>query len=137
MISIVKRIKSIPSFEGYYASEDGKIYSTLGKGCRDKYNIDKRVPPKELKYRKTKTGYCRVCMRRDYSTKREDVYVHRIIGDLCIPNPNNFPEINHKDCDTTNNSKNNLEWVDRKTNLDYAFTNGNMTRNNKGQFTHK
>ena len=99
----------IPDFAGYYASEEGKIYSTLAQGCVDRYNLSKRVEPKELKYRKTKKGYCRVYMRRESTNKREDVYVHRIIAQLFIPNPNNLLEVNHKDSNPSNNHKNNLE----------------------------
>ena len=134
---VVVRIAEIPEFPGYYAGKNGKIYSTLAKGCRDRYNLDKRVPLKELNYRMTKGGYCRVCMRREDSESREDLYVHRIIGQVFIANPENLPEINHKDCNKLNNKVDNLEWVTRKDNLQYAIDFGYMTRNNKGQFAHK
>ena len=48
-------------------------------------------------------------MRRESTNKREDVYVHRIIAQLFIPNPNNLLEVNHKDSNPSNNHKNNLE----------------------------
>ncbi len=136
MKSIVERVLPIPDFDGYYASKKGKIYSTLGKGCRDRYNLEKRVFPKELKYRITKNGYARVYMRKNNS-KRVDVYVHRIIGDLYVPNPNNLPEINHIDNKRLHNEDINLEWVTREENINHAMNYGYMTRNEKGQFTHK
>ena len=137
MISIVKRLLPIPSYDGYYASQEGKIYSTISKGCRDRHNIDKRTSPKELKPRITKNGYGRVYMRRDDTNIREDVYIHRIIGLLYIPNPNNLPEINHKDCNRLNNNYTNLEWTDRKGNNEYAIKYGYMKKKEKGQFIHK
>ena len=87
--------------------------------------------------RYTKHGYGRVCMRRESTNKREDVYIHRIVAELFIPNPKNLPEVNHLDNNRGNNKAINLEWVSRIDNLNYAITNGNMARNNLGQFTHK
>ena len=136
MKSVVERILPIPGFEGYYASKKGKIYSTLSKGCRDRYNLEKRVPPKELKYRITKNGYARVYMRNN-NYNRVDVYVHRIIGELYVPNPNNLPEINHIDSVRLHNENTNLEWVSREENINHAIKYGYMTRNEKGQFIHK
>ena len=133
----IEELKEIPDFCGYYASKEGKIYSTLAQGCRNRYDLSKRVEPKELKYRLTKKGYCRVYMRRESTNKREDLYVHRIIASIFIPNPLNLPEVNHIDNNRTNNSVDNLEWITRKDNLAYAFSNGNMTRDNLGRFTHK
>ena len=71
--------------------------------------------------------------------KREDVYIHRLIGILFIPNPDplNKIEINHKNCNPNNNYINNLEWVTRKENIDYGYKYGFMNRNDKGQFCRK
>ena len=134
---IVERITPIPEFSGYYVSPSGNIYSTLAKGCRNKYDLNKRVLLKKIKPRYTKNGYCRVCMRRDNSIKREDQYIHRIVGQVYLENPNNYSEINNKDCNPSNNHKDNLEWVSHKENLQYAIEFGNMKRNKKGQFEHK
>jgi hypothetical protein len=46
--------------------------------------------------------------------------VHRLVAKAFIPNPNSLPEVNHKDCDGHNNSADNLEWCDRKYNINYA-----------------
>lgn len=130
-------LKEIPDFSGYYGSKDGKIYSTLVQGCRNKYDLNKRVKPRELKYRKTNKGYCRVYIRRDSSNKREDLYVHRIIAQLFIPNPNNLSEVNHKDCIRDNNNVDNLEWVTQIENYNYALNKGSLTRNELGQYSRK
>ena len=76
-------------------------------------------------------------MRRESTNQREDVYIHRIIAELFIPNPNNLPEVNHLDCNRANNKAENLEWTTRKDNLIYALEKGYMARNKLGQFTHK
>lgn len=129
----------IPDFTGYKADKQGNIYSMIPKGCRNRFDKTKWLStPKLLSYRVTKTGYCRVYMRRDSTDKREDVYVHRIIALLFIPNPNNFSDVNHRDSNPTNNSVGNLEWLSHKDNLEYGFSEyGNKTRNELGQFKHK
>ena len=45
--------------------------------------------------------------------------VHRIMATCFIPNPNNYPEVNHKDNDPTNNAVSNLEWCTHKYNIAY------------------
>ena len=134
---IIIKLKEIPDFAGYYASEEGEIFTTLKQGCRNRYDLSKRTEPRKLNVRYTKHGYGRVYMRRESTNKREDVYIHRIIAELFIPNPNNLPEVNHLDNDRGNNKATNLEWVSKIDNLNYAMTNGNMKRNSLGQFTHK
>lgn len=51
---------------------------------------------------------------------RRFVLVHRIVAQTFLPNPCGLPEINHKDCCGANNAVNNLEWCDRKYNINYA-----------------
>ena len=76
-------------------------------------------------------------MRRDSTNKREDVYVHRIVAEMFIDNPNNLSDVNHKDSNPENNHVDNLEWLSHRDNLEYGFTYGNKTRNKLGQFAHK
>lgn len=125
----------IPDFIGYYADKDGNIYSTLKKGARNAYDITKRVFPTKLKYRLTKKGYARVYMRRESTGKREDVYVHRIIAEMFIENPNNYETVNHINCDKTDNRVENLEWMSRIDNVKYAMEVGVLGRDDKGRFT--
>ena len=129
-----KELYEIPDFTGYYVNRNGEIYSVLKRGCRDKYNIKKWTSPKKLKNRYTEEGYARVCLRRDSTGKREDVYVHRIVALVFIPNPNNLQEINHLDCNRGNNNVENLEWITHKDNLKYGENVGNISRDSLGRF---
>lgn len=50
--------------------------------------------------------------------------VHRLVGELFIPNPEGYPYINHIDGDKSNNHINNLEWTTARENIRHSFANG-------------
>ena len=124
----MNKLYEIPDFAGYYADREGNIYSTLKQGCRDRYDLSKRIEPFKMNYRLTKKGYARVYMRRESTNKREDLYVHRIIAKLFIDNPNNFETVNHKNCNRTDNRVENLEWLTIEDNLRHAMEVGSLGR---------
>jgi hypothetical protein len=51
---------------------------------------------------------------------KKSVFVHRIIAEAFIDNPNNYCCVNHKDLNRQNNSIENLEWVTSKMNAEHA-----------------
>jgi hypothetical protein len=71
-----------------------------------------------------KDGYRNVRLHRD--GKERTLYVHRLVAQAFIPNPDNLPEVNHKDEDTTNNRVDNLEWCSSKYNSNYGV--GSLVR---------
>lgn len=46
--------------------------------------------------------------------------VHRLVAEAFIPNPDNLPEVNHKDENGLNNSVDNLEWCSHQYNIEYS-----------------
>lgn len=99
-----------PLFNDYYATEDGKIYS----GKSNKY----------LSTRKSKRGYALVNLSIDGKCKTFSV--HSLIAKAYIPNPDNLPEINHKDGNKENNNVSNLEWCTSSQNSVHALREGLM-----------
>lgn len=55
-------------------------------------------------------------------------YVHRLVAKAFIPNPNNYPEINHLSGDKTDNSITNLEWCTHQYNIEYREKSGKAQR---------
>jgi len=51
-------------------------------------------------------------------------YVHRLVCIHFLENPNNKPDVNHKDCNKSNNHVDNLEWVTKEENMRHASNNG-------------
>ena len=49
--------------------------------------------------------------------------VHRLVASAFIPNPDNYPEVNHKDFQRDNNSVDNLEWCNHQTNCQHSSSN--------------
>ena len=68
-----------------------------------------------------KQYYCNGYMQVKVSGKQ--IYVHRLVAQAFIPNPDNKPQVNHKDGNKANNNVNNLEWVTNKENISHAYEN--------------
>lgn len=110
--------KDIRGYEGYYQiSSCGRIKSLdrKVKHLKGGYAIKKG---KILKQCYDKDGYLLVVLYKN--NKKRTRRVHRLVAMAFIPNPNNYPQINHRDEDKTNNTVQNLEWCDAKYNNAYG-----------------
>jgi len=81
-----------------------------------------------LKKYDTKDGYLQVCI--PVCGKRATKTIHRLVAQTFIPNPDNLPEVNHRDCDRTNNDVSNIEWVTHEDNIAYRDKLGYTARGN-------
>jgi len=70
-----------------------------------------------LKQRDNGHGYLYVMFGKD--GKAVNKSVHRLVAKTFLPNPNNLPQINHKDCNPSNNYASNLEWCTGEYNMQY------------------
>jgi hypothetical protein len=111
--------RDIPGFEGYYmVSNLGRVKS-LPRKTNNQYGKTERV----LKpgWVKKKDSYKFVHLSKDGI--RVKFLLHRLVAAAFIPNPNNLPFINHKDCNPENNRADNLEWCDARYNVNYGDRN--------------
>lgn len=102
--------KAIKGFDNqYWISDEGQVIS-LGN--------DKTRKTKILKARKNRLGYLQVNLHKD--GKQKTYLVHRLVAEAFIPNPDNLPECNHIDECKTNNRVENIEYCDRRYNINYG-----------------
>lgn len=108
----------------YQVSRIGEVKSVYSL---DKYgNI--KFTNKVLKQFKDKNGYFKVGLSwLDHGKLiKKNFRVHRLVAIAFIPNPENKPQINHKDCNRGNNHFKNLEWCTPKENTHHSQKMGNM-----------
>lgn len=108
--------KTYPEYSFIEASNLGRVRT------KDHYVIRKDgrkqfVKGHILKQLDNGHGYMRV--QFGVGCKKVDRYVHRIIASAFIPNPDNLPQVNHKDNNRANNVVGNLEWCSRQYNETY------------------
>lgn len=67
-------------------------------------------------------GYVYVCLFKN--NRQKTFRVNRLVALMFIPNPENKPEVNHKDGNKLNNCVSNLEWNTTKENIEHAYRTG-------------
>ena len=101
---MIEEMKDIVGYEGKYAiTRDGRVWS---------YKRKKFLKPGLVR------GYYQVVLCKD--RKRKRYYIHRLVAQTFIPNPDNLSQVNHKDENKQNNCVENLEWCDAKYNINYG-----------------
>ena len=74
--------------------------------------------------------YLGVCLSRGRA--RKSYLIHRLVAEAFLPNPDNLPQVNHKDEDKNNNAAYNLEWCTAKFNDNYGSRNEKISRTMRG-----
>lgn len=93
----------LTDFPQYEIFEDGRIYSHFTE--------------KFLKPSLTTKGYETIELFNEKGSKR--FLVHRLVAEAFIPNPDNYPQVNHKDEVKNHNNVENLEWCSARYNINY------------------
>jgi len=106
--------KDIKDFEGLFQiSSRGSLKSLERRiSCNSGYRLKKE---KILTPRLDRYGYPCIFLAR--GTFRKNLKVHRLVAIAFIDNPNQEPEVNHKNLIKSDNRVDNLEWVDSETNM--------------------
>ena len=102
-------LKEVPGFNGrYFVSDDGAVFNQRMHAMKPSINH--------------KTGYCQALLVKDGRYVMR--YVHRLVAESFVENPNSSWEVNHKDGNKQNNKASNLEWVSRRENILHAYRTG-------------
>lgn len=111
--------RDVIGFEGLYqVSNLGRVKGLDRLVDTNINNVDKRISKgKLLKPQFNNKGYKRVNLCKNGTFK--SVFVHRLVAEAFIPNPNNYPVVNHKDENKQNNCVENLEWCTQKYNMNW------------------
>lgn len=99
--------KDIEGYEGLYQ------ISSFGRVKSLKYGKERILKPLV-----DKDGYLLAILCKEGKTKNHKI--HRLVASAFLPNPNNYPCINHKDENKQNNCVDNLEWCTVKYNINYG-----------------
>lgn len=115
--------KDIEGFEGFYqVSSFGRVRSLdrLVNGCGKKGF--QRLKGKILKLQSRKSGHLDVLLKMNGKEKR--CWVHRLVAEAFIANPQTLPIVNHIDSNPKNNTIENLEWCTQKHNITHCVKSG-------------
>lgn len=101
--------KPVKGFEGLYEiSEFGEIRS-VDRMVGGKSGSTWKRKGKKLKPQTNQNGYAMVNLRKNGA--RKTMTVHRLVATAFLPNPENLPEVHHKNHDPRDNRLENLQWV--------------------------
>lgn len=115
--------KDVKGFEdSSRISDTGEVWS------KDRWGVDTKGRKRFWKGRKLNpdiapNGYWRITFAKGRKNKVQR-YLHRLLAEHFIPNPDNLPQVNHIDGDKLNCSLDNLEWVSAKENVIHAYKHG-------------
>ena len=116
-IDLEENEKWVVGYEGLYSISNKGVCHSFKRGYR------KEMKPSRASIRKGASGYYFINLSPGDS-KFYPKYVHRMVAEAFIPNPENKPCVNHKDGEGLNNHVDNLEWVTYQENMQHAIDNG-------------
>ena len=114
--------KDVIGYEGLYkVSDRGNVFSVERRDSNGR-----KCGGRILKPLYRTDGYLDVRLCKNGKPKGKKI--HRLVAETFIPNPNGFPEVNHKDEIKTNNELSNLEWCDARYNSNYGSRNERLSK---------
>lgn len=118
----MENYKNVKDYIGLYQINSNGTVKGLKRMIELKNGKNRVIEERILKPRIDSYGYITVRLSKNGKTKT--CFIHRLIAEAFIPNPNNLPQINHISGDKQDNSINNLEWTTPSLNSRHAYRNG-------------
>ena len=123
----------IPGFEDYFiAKSTGQVISTKKRANALEGSIFKLKAQQNSTTSNSTYYMVRLTNNEGKYIKK---YIHRLLAELFVDNPNNNPQVNHIDGNKHNNNIDNLEWVTVAENTQHAYDNGLYSSKAIQQFT--
>ena len=113
--------RPVKGYEGYYEVSDLARVRSLDRwvASNNKNLPDMVFLPGKIKSQYLhKSGYFYVRLQKEGD--RRTLKVHRLVAEAFVPNPDNLPQVNHKDENKQNNLPSNLEWCTQQYNMTYG-----------------
>lgn len=108
--------RTYPDYPFIQANQFGEI-RTKERYLTNKNGVKRHYKEHFLKQRADKDGY--MIIDAHENGRKATLKVHRIVATCFLPNPDNLPQVNHKDNNPKNNSVSNLEWCTTQYNTAY------------------
>ena len=126
--NLIEEWRDVVGFEGLYqVSNLGRVKGLDRLVDTNINNVNRRINKgKLLKPQFNNKGYKRVNLCKNGN--KNQAFVHRLVAEAFIPNPNNYPVVNHKDENPKNNCVENLEWCDVKYNSNFGTRNQKVAK---------
>lgn len=120
----MKRIwAAYPNYVGKYEVSDDGLVKSVERLARNGSSERGRLVCERLRRQHDdKDGYKRVVLYSEGRSK--NIGVHRMVAEAFIPNPKNYPMVNHKNGIKHDNRVENLEWCDAVFNMQHAVKSG-------------
>lgn len=113
--------KEAPGYEGLYlVSDEGDVFSLpkIVHGAWEQKRKGKTLKKGKRGLKGQPQYEFVILVGKDGNPHKESV--HRLVAKAFIPNPHDYPEVNHKDENSLNNHAENLEWCSRQYNAEYS-----------------
>lgn len=121
---MIEEWRDVLNFEGLYQVSNLGRVKKLAYNRVSKDNRHFKFPEHILKGSTEKYSKYRTVELTDSGGKEHYFYIHRLVAEAFISNPNSLPEVSHIDGDKENNVISNLEWSTRQANIAHSITTG-------------
>lgn len=123
-MSVEEEWRPVAGFTGFYeASNLGRIRS-LDRERRGRWGSARKIPGRVLKGYPTRGGHLRITLHGEGATRSRQ-FIHRIVAEAFIPNPDGLEMVLHYDDNPLNNNVSNLRWGNHQSNMQDMIRNGN------------